>query len=79
TWGMGHLLANGENRSIVLFAGLAIWAVIEIPLLNRRDGAWIKPDPVPAKKDLILVVAGLVVYVIVAVSHQWLFGFSPFA
>jgi len=79
TWGIGHLLANGETRSIVLFAGLAIWAVIEILLLNRRDGAWVKPDPVPAKKDLILAVAGLVVYAVVAVSHQWLFGFSPFA
>jgi uncharacterized membrane protein len=78
-WGIGHLLANGETRSIVLFAGLAIWAVIEILLLNRRDGAWVKPDPVPVKKDIILALAGLVVYVVVAVSHQWLFGFSPFA
>jgi uncharacterized membrane protein len=77
-WGIGHLLANGESRSIVLFAGLAVWAVIEMLLLNRRDGAWIKPDPVPVKKDLILAVAGLVVYAIVAFSHQWLFGFSPF-
>jgi len=77
-WGIGHLLANGESRSIVLFGGLTAWAVIEILLLNRRDGAWTKPDPVPVKKDLILTVAGLVVYVVIAASHQWLFGFSPF-
>lgn len=78
-WGVGHLLANGESRSIVLFGGLTVWAVIEILLLNRRDGAWVKPDPVPAKKDVILLVAGVVSYLVVAFSHQWLFGFSPFA
>jgi len=78
-WGIAHLLANGEARSIVLFGGLALWAIIEMVLLNRRDGAWIKPNPVPRKKDIILGVAGLTTYVIVAVSHQWIFGFSPFA
>ncbi len=78
-WGFAHLLANGEGRSIVLFGGLALWAVAEIILLNRRDGAWVKPDPVPRKKDLILLVAGFTTYLIVALAHQWLFGFSPFA
>ncbi|MDH3787755.1 MAG: NnrU family protein [Xanthomonadales bacterium] len=78
-WGIAHLLANGEARSIVLFGGLALWAIIEIILLNRRDGAWVKPDPVPRKKDIILLVAGFTTYIIVALSHQWLFGFSPFA
>jgi len=78
-WGIAHLLANGESRSIVLFGGLAAWAVIEIGLVNRRDGAWVKPDPVPVKKDIILVVAGLASYLVVAFAHQWLFGFSPFA
>ena len=78
-WGIAHLLANGEARSIVLFGGLALWAIIEIILLNRRDGAWVKPDPVPRKKDIILLVAGFTTYIIVALSQQWLFGFSPFA
>ncbi len=77
-WGVGHLLANGETRSIVLFGGLFAWAIIEILLLNRRDGAWAKPDPAPVKNDIILVLAGSVVYAIVAMSHQWLFGVSPF-
>jgi uncharacterized membrane protein len=77
-WGIGHLLANGEARSIVLFGGLAAWAIIEILLLNRRDGARVKPDPAPVKNDIILVLAGIVVYAVVAISHQWLFGVSPF-
>lgn len=77
-WGAGHLLANGEGRSIVLFGGLALWAILEILLLNRRDGAWVKPAPAPRKNDAVLVLIGFVAYVIVAVAHQRLFGFSPF-
>lgn len=77
-WGIGHLLVNGEARSIVLFGGLAAWAIIETMLLNRRDGAWVKPGSAPVKNDLILVLAGAVIYAVVAMSHQWLFGVSPF-
>jgi len=77
-WGVGHLLANGEGRSIVLFGGLALWALLEMVLINRRDGAWQKPQPAPRKNDIILAAAGLGAYVIVAMAHQWLFGFSPF-
>ena len=77
-WGLAHLLANGESRSIVLFGGLTLWAVLEIVLINRRDGARVKPDPVPVKKDVIAVVAGVAVYLVFAFSHQWLFGVSPF-
>jgi uncharacterized membrane protein len=77
-WGVGHLLANGEGRSIVLFGGLALWALLEMVLINRRDGAWQKPQPAPRKNDIILAAAGLGAYVIFAMAHQWLFGFSPF-
>ena len=77
-WGLGHLFANGEGRSIVLFGGLALWALVEMVLINRRDGAWLKPDPAPRKNDLVLAAGGFGAYVIVAMSHQWLFGFSPF-
>jgi uncharacterized membrane protein len=78
-WGLAHLLANGESRSIVLFGGLTLWAVIQTVLINRRDGAWVKPDPAPRRKDVIAVVAGVVVYAIFAHLHLWLFGVSPFA
>jgi uncharacterized membrane protein len=77
-WGIGHLLANGEGRSIVLFGGLALWAIIEMVVINRRDGTWTPPAAVARKNDIVLVAAGLVIYVIVAGAHQWLFGFSPF-
>lgn len=78
-WGFAHLLANGETRSVVLFGGLMLWAVADIALLNRREGAWQKPEAAPFKKDVIAVAAGIVVYLVIAFSHQWLFGVSPFA
>ena len=77
-WGIGHLLANGEARSIALFGGLAAWAIIEMMALNRRDGVWAKPEPAPRKNDIVLVVIGAVIYGIVAYAHAWLFGVSPF-
>jgi len=78
-WGAGHLLANGETRSIVLFGGFAAWAVIEMLLINRRDGAWVKPEPAPRRNDVLLVAGGIAAYLVVAFTHRWLFGFSPFA
>jgi uncharacterized membrane protein len=77
-WGIGHLLSNGESRSIVLFGGLALWAVVEILVLNRRDGAWNKPAPVAVKSDIVLAGGGIVAYAIVLSAHQWLFGFAPY-
>jgi uncharacterized membrane protein len=76
-WGVGHLLSNGEMRSIVLFGGFAIWAALEILLINRRDGVWKKPEAVPFKNDIMLIVGGLVIYVAIMFSHQWLVGVSP--
>jgi uncharacterized membrane protein len=78
-WGAGHLLANGEARSILLFGGFAAWAVVEMLLINRRDGAWTRPAAAPRRNDVLLVVGGAAVYLLVALTHQWLFGFSPFA
>jgi uncharacterized membrane protein len=77
-WGVGHLFANGESRSIVLFGGFAAWALLEMVLINRRDGAWDKPAPVPAKNDVILAGGGIIAYVVVVAVHEWLFGFAPF-
>ncbi len=76
-WAVAHLLANGENRSVVLFGGIGLWAFVAIVLINRRDGAWQKPAPVPASRDLMTLVAAVAVFAIVAYVHPWLFGVSP--
>lgn len=73
-WGVAHLLANGDNRSMVLFGGLSIWAVVSIITISRRDGAWSKPEPVPVMKDVLLVVIAAVLTAVVAYFHEYLSG-----
>ena len=73
-WGVGHLLASGESRSIVFFGGLTAWALIEMLLINRRDGEWTKPVAVSGKKDLALVIFSVLVYMTFLYTHALLFG-----
>ena len=76
-WGVAHLLANGDNRSIVLFGGLGLWAIIEIVMISRREGEWQKAKAVPVAKDVMTVVATSVIFAIVIYGHEWLFGVPP--
>ncbi|WP_374763398.1 NnrU family protein [Yunchengibacter salinarum] len=77
-WGVGHLLANGDSRSVILFGVLGVWAVVTMFGLNRRDGARPAPEPVPHFRDGVLVVVGLTVFAVFAQAHLWLFGVTPF-
>ncbi len=77
-WSAAHLLANGDNRSIVLFGSLGIWALVSILLINRRDGAYVPPPPAPLTRDLMTLAGAAVVFAVVALLHRWLFGVSPF-
>lgn len=60
-WSVGHLLSNGELRSVLLFGGMGLFALLAILLSNRRDGVWQKMDAVPVSKDVTVVLIGLVV------------------
>jgi uncharacterized membrane protein len=73
-WGVAHLLANGDSRSAVLFGGMTLWALVEIILINRREGAYEPPEPVPVQKDVVLVVVGAVLTGVVAFFHEYLSG-----
>jgi len=73
-WATAHLLANGDIRSLVLFGGLGAWALLEVVLINRREGAWQKPEPVATGRIAIPIVAGLVVYGVLFWSHRWFAG-----
>jgi len=73
-WALAHLVSNGDSRSVVLFGGIGAWAVIQMMATNRRDGPWIRPDPLPLKMDLVPVVIGAVAYGVLLWAHPWLFG-----
>jgi len=76
-WGVGHVLASGQVRSVVLFGGLTVWAIVQMLLLNRRDGAWVKPGPVARMADFRLLLVGLGFFALFMFTHQALFGVSP--
>lgn len=76
-WAAAHLLVNGDYAAILLFGGLAVWALANMALINARDGAWVRPEPGPLKGDIRLGVIALVLYGVIALVHGWL-GYPVF-
>ena len=71
----GHLLANGDNRSLVLFGGLGLWALVSIFTISRNEGAWEKPAEVATVgRELMLLVITLVIYTVLFGVHKWISG-----
>ena len=74
-WAAGHLLANGDNKSLILFGGLGLWALISIFTVSRNEGSWIKPEEVAtAGREVVTVVIVLVLYTILFGAHRFLSG-----
>ncbi len=73
-WAAAHLLANGDSRSVMLFGGLGLWAILEIVFINRRDGAWEKPPPSPLWRDAVAIAAGVGIAALAFVYHGTLSG-----
>lgn len=74
TWAGAHLLANGDSRSLVLFGGLGLWALASMRWINRRDGAWQKPEALPLSADLKPLIGGIVAFALVYLAHPWIAG-----
>ncbi len=75
-WAVAHLLVNGDLASMVLFGGLLAWAVLEVVVINMTE-EWQRPAPGPAKKDVLLVVITVAMFLVITVIHIWL-GVWPF-
>ena len=73
---LGHLFSNGDNRSIVLFVMLGTWAIAEIILINKREGAWIKPQPLPFKTELLTLIIGIILFAALLFIHPYLSGIA---
>ena len=73
-WCAAHLMMNGDSRSVPLFGGLAIWAVLAMIGINRRDGEWVKPEAPPWSREIVLLLIGGAVYVGLVFAHPWLSG-----
>ena len=75
-WALGHLLANGELNSVLLFGSFLAYGVIDRIALKRRGDNGPPADAVvSAKGDVAAVVIGLVAYVVILVwLHPLLIG-----
>lgn len=75
-WSSGHLLANGDQASVVLFGAFLAWAIIDLAsALGRKEPAPVVTRPIA---DLIAVAAGTALYALfVFFLHRVLFGVSP--
>lgn len=76
-WSVAHLLSNGDSRSVVLFGGLGLWALLEVPLINARDGKWVKPDSPSIGIELRGLAISLAIFAVALVLHPYFAGVSP--
>lgn len=75
-WATAHLLLNGDSRSVVLFGGLGVWAILEMILINRREGEWVKPAAPGWAQEFKGLAISLVIFVVVAMIHPYIAGVS---
>ena len=76
-WAVAHLLANGDVASLVLFGGLALWALVSMVVINA-GGPWQRPTAAASTgKEIGAVVGAVVVAVAIGYVHVW-FGLMPF-
>lgn len=72
-WAFGHLAANGDLPSVILFGAFLAYAVLDRIVIKRRSAPPL--PPMTAKGDVIAIVGGLALYlVIVFWAHTALIG-----
>ncbi len=75
-WAAAHLMMNGDSRSLVLFGGLGLWAIAEMVLINRREGAWLKPEVEGWGREVRVAAISLAIFAAAFFAHPWLAGVS---
>jgi uncharacterized membrane protein len=79
-WALGHLLAIGFERDVVLFGAFLVWAVADFAVSRGRGrAAGIVYPAGTAMGDVLAVVIGVAAWAIFAfLLHLRLIGVSPF-
>jgi len=72
-WSVGHLLANGDLASILLFGSIGAYSIIAIVSANQR-GATTSTTVVPAIREALVIGFGIAVYIFFVLMHGRLFG-----
>jgi len=75
-WAIGHLLANGDLASIILFDGFLAYAILHI-IIGTING--VRPSPVVREgHNLLSVLGGLALYGVMTQLHGALIGVPVF-
>ncbi len=76
-WSASHMITNGSTRALVLFGSLGLWALVEMPLINAREGAYNKPPSPGLRGELKVFAIGAAMFVVVLLLHPYIAGVSP--
>lgn len=71
-WALGHLLANGDQRTTLMFGGFAAIAIL-FAVLKKASVAFV-PSEVRQGHNLISILGGLALYGIAAQLHMVIAG-----
>lgn len=72
-WALGHLLANGDRASVMLFGAFLVYSLADMASANLR-GARLSAKRYPWTQDLKVAIVGLIGYVLLFALHPYLFG-----
>ena len=76
-WATGHLVANGDLASLILFGGILIYAIAHIVIGLAND---VRPTPeVRHGHDLLSILAGIALYGVMAQIHGAVIGAPVFS
>ncbi len=76
-WAFAHLLANGEDRALILFGSILLWSLIAIWGAYKRDGGFTFDEKVSRWRDGVVVAVASTAYIMVLYIHEIFIGVSP--
>lgn len=79
-WALGHLLANGDLASLLLFGSFLAYAVYDRISVKSRGalGPLGNKQPKSVMNDVVVVAVGTALYLALLFGgHEWLIGVAP--
>ncbi|MYB35422.1 MAG: NnrU family protein, partial [Gammaproteobacteria bacterium] len=73
-WAIAHLAANGDQASVAMFGGFAIYAAIALISLFARNKTPSANKPPRLTMDVVAIVGGIIVAALLVKFHGTLFG-----
>ncbi len=77
-WATAHLLLNGDCRSVWLFGVLALWTILEMIFISKREGPWAKPPAPPWGREIRGLCITSIIIVVLIFIHPYIAGVSVY-